>query len=62
MRLHVFQIVAGLLAAIAFVLAFLTAGVAILSALCMLGGLLALAWVARSLIRDVRRRERRRTA
>lgn len=30
MRLHTVQIIAGLLAAIAFVLAFLTAGVAIL--------------------------------
>ena len=62
MRLHIAQIIAGLLAAIAFVLAFMTAGVAILSAICMIGGLVALAWVARSLVRDVRRRERRRTA
>lgn len=62
MRLHTVQIIAGLLAAIAFVLAFMTAGVAILSAVCMLGGLLALAWVTRSLISDIRRRDRRSTA
>lgn len=62
MRMHIVQIIAGLLAAIAFVLAFMTAGVAILSAACMIGGLLALAWVTRSLISDIRRRDRRRTA
>lgn len=62
MRLHIVQIIAGLSAAIAFVLAFMTAGVALVSATCMIGGLLALGWVALSLVRDVRRRERRRTA
>ncbi|MES2835517.1 MAG: hypothetical protein V4707_12505 [Pseudomonadota bacterium] len=62
MRLHTIHIIAGLGAAIAFVLAFMTAGVAILSALCMIGGLLALAWVTRSLISDIRRRDRRHTA
>ena len=62
MRLQTVQIIAGLLAAIAFVLAFMTAGVAILSALCMVGGLLALAWVTRSLMRDLRKRDPRRTA
>lgn len=62
MRLHTVQIIAGLLAAIAFVLAFLTAGVAILSAICMIGGLLALAWVTRSLMRDIQKGRRRHTA
>ncbi len=62
MRLHTIQIIAGLLAAIAFVLAFMTAGAAILSAVCMVGGLLALAWVARSLMRDIKKDRRRRTA
>jgi ABC-type transport system involved in cytochrome bd biosynthesis fused ATPase/permease subunit len=62
MRLHTVQIIAGLLAAIAFVLAFMTAGVAILSAVCMVGGLLALAWVTRSLMRDIKKDRRRRTA
>jgi len=62
MRLHTIQIIAGLLAAIAFVLAFLTAGVALVSATCMIGGLLALAWVTRSLMRDIRKRHHRRTA
>ena len=62
MRLHTVQIIAGLLAAIAFVLAFMTAGVAILSAICMIGGLLALAWVTRSLMRDIQKGRRRHTA
>ncbi|HEY1224579.1 MAG TPA: hypothetical protein VGE54_05060 [Brevundimonas sp.] len=62
MRLHTVQIIAGLLAAIAFILAFLTAGVAILSAICMIGGLLALAWVTRSLMRDIQKGRRRHTA
>ena len=62
MRLHIVQIIAGLLAAIAFVLAFMTAGVAILSAACMIGGLLALAWVTRSLMRDIQKGRRRRAA
>ena len=62
MRLHTIQIIAGLAAAIAFVLAFMTAGVAIISGACMVAGLLALGWVAFSLIRHVRRRERRHTA
>ena len=62
MRLQTVQIIAALAAAIAFVLAFITAGVAIISGVCMLAGLLALGWAALSLIRHVRRRERRRTA
>lgn len=62
MRLHTIHVTAGLFAAIAFILAFMTAGVAILSALCMVGGLLALAWVTRSLMREIKKDRRRHTA
>ena len=62
MRLQTIQIIAALAAAIAFVLAFMTAGVAIVSAIFMIAGLLAVAWVARSLVRHVRKSERRRPA
>ena len=62
MTLNTIHIITGLLAAIAFVLAFMTAGVAILSAVCMVAGLLALAWVTRSLMRNIQKRDHRRTA
>jgi hypothetical protein len=62
MSLQTIHIVAGLGAAIAFVLAFMTAGVAIVSAICVIGGLLALTWVMRSLMRDLQKRRHRRTA
>jgi len=55
MRLKTIQIIAGLFAAIAFILAFMAAGAAILSALFMGLGLAALGW---SLIRRVQRRGR----
>lgn len=62
MRLHIIQVIAALAAAIAFCLAFMTAGIAVLSGLFMIGGLVALAWVARSLIRQLLKSERRRPA
>ena len=62
MRLKTVQAVAALAAAVAFVLAFMAAGVLILSALFMAVGLAAVAWLAWSLIRQVRARDRRRAA
>jgi hypothetical protein len=62
MRLTTIQIIAGLLAAIAFCLAFMTAGIALASGACMILGLVALAWLARSLIRRVLSGDRRRPA
>jgi len=62
MRMTSIHIVAGLLAAIAFCLAFMTAGVALASTACMVLGLLALAWLARSLIRSLLSRDQHRAA
>lgn len=62
MRLKTVQAVAALAAAVAFILAFMAAGVLLLSALFMAMGLAAVAWLAWSLIRQVRGRDRRRTA
>ena len=62
MRLKTVQVIAALAAAVAFVLAFMAAGVVILSALFMAAGLVAVAWLAWSLIRQVRGRGRDRTA
>jgi len=56
MRLRTVQIIAGLFAAIAFLLAFMAAGAAVASALFMGLGLAALGWLAYSLIRRVQRR------
>lgn len=56
MRLQTIQIVAGLGAAVAFILAFMAAGAAIVSGLFMLLGLAALGWLAYSLIKSVRHR------
>ena len=53
MRLQTIQIVAGLGAAVAFVLAFMAAGAAMVSGLFMLTGLAAVGWLAYSLIRGV---------
>lgn len=58
MRLQTIQIIAGLFAAIAFVIAFMAAGAAVLSALFMGLGLAALGWVAWSLIKRVRKHGR----
>lgn len=62
MRLKTIQIIAGLAAVIAFVLAFMAAGAALVSAVFMLLGLGALGWLAYSLIRSVAAHARRRSA
>ena len=62
MRLKTVQVIAALVAAVAFVLAFMAAGVLILSGLFMAAGLAAVAWLAWSLIRQVRTRPRDRPA
>ena len=54
MRLKTVQNVAALTAAIAFVLAFIAAGILLVSGLFMALGLAAVAWLAWSLIRQVR--------
>ncbi|MBA4806565.1 hypothetical protein [Brevundimonas sp.] len=57
MQFRTIQIVAGLTAAVAFVLAFMAAGAAVLSTLFMLAGLAAVGWLAYSLIKGVLRRD-----
>lgn len=59
MRLKTIQIIAALVAALAFVLAFMAAGVFLLSVLFMAAGLAAVAWLAWSLIRQVGTRGRK---
>ena len=54
MRLRTVQVIAALAAAVAFVLAFMAAGVLILSGLFMAAGLAAVAWLAWSLVRRVK--------
>ena len=54
MRLKTVQVIAALAAAVAFILAFMAAGVLILSGLFMAAGLAAVAWLAWSLVRRVR--------
>lgn len=53
MRVQTVQIVAGLLAAIAFVIAFISAGVALVSFLFALIGAAALAWLAYSVAKRI---------
>jgi hypothetical protein len=53
MRLKTVQIIVALSAALAFVLAFIAAGVLLVSGLFMAVGLAAVAWLAWSLIRQV---------
>ncbi len=62
MRLRTIQVIAALAAAVAFVLAFMAAGVFILSSLFMALGLAAIGWLAWSLVRQVRVRRRNRPA
>ncbi|WP_332653560.1 hypothetical protein [Brevundimonas sp.] len=62
MRLRTIQVIAALAAAVAFILAFMAAGVLLLSGLFMAAGLAAVAWLAWSLVRQVRGRARNRTA
>lgn len=62
MPLKTVQIVAALAAAVAFVLAFIAAGIFIVSSLFMAVGLAAVGWLAWSLIRQVRTNRRGRPA
>ncbi len=62
MRLKTIQVIAALAAAVAFILAFMAAGVLLLSGLFMAAGLAAVAWLAWSLIKQTRGRQRNRTA
>jgi hypothetical protein len=57
MKFRTIQIVAGLTAAVAFVLAFMAAGAALVSGLFMLLGLAAIGWLAYSLIKGMTRRD-----
>lgn len=59
MRLKMIQIVAALAAAVAFLLAFMAAGVVFVSTLFMVAGLAAVAWLAWSLLRHAGNRGRR---
>jgi hypothetical protein len=59
MRLKIIQIVAALAAAVAFLLAFMAAGVVFVSTLFMVAGLAAVGWLAWSLIRQVGSRGRK---
>jgi threonine/homoserine/homoserine lactone efflux protein len=54
MRLKTIQVIAALVAAVCFILAFLAAGIVVLSTLFMAVGLAAIAWLAWSLLRRVR--------
>ena len=54
MRLKTVQVIAALIAAVAFVLAFMAAGILLLSSLFMAVGLAAVAWLAWSLVRRVK--------
>lgn len=54
MRLKTIQVIAALVAAVAFVLAFMAAGVFLVSSLFMAVGLAAVAWLAWSLVRRVK--------
>ena len=54
MRLRTIQVIAALIAAVAFVLAFMAAGIVLVSSLFMAVGLAAVAWLAWSLVRRVR--------
>ncbi|MDP3801436.1 hypothetical protein [Brevundimonas sp.] len=62
MRLRTVQVIAALVAAVAFVLAFIATGVVIVSSLFMALGLAAIGWLAWSLVRQVRTRRRDRPA
>ena len=60
MPLKTVQIVAAVAAAVAFLLAFIAAGIFIVSSLFMAVGLAAVGWLAWSLIRQVRTNRRGR--
>lgn len=56
------QVLAALVAALSFCLAFMAAGVLLVSIAFMAGGLGVTFWLTRSLVRDVRRRRLDRPA
>lgn len=56
------QVLAALVAALSFCLAFMAAGVLLVSVAFMAGGLGVTFWLTRSLVRDVRRRRLDRPA
>lgn len=60
MRLKTVQVIAALAAAVAFILAFMAAGIFIVSSLFMVLGLAAIGWLAWSLVRQVRSASRNR--
>lgn len=62
MHLKTIQVIAALAAAVAFVLAFMAAGIFVISSLFMALGLAAIGWLAWSLVRQVRTRGRDRPA
>ena len=71
MRPRTIQVIAGLVAAVAFILAFMAAGAVLLSGLFMLVGLAAVGWLALNLmgrvklwgnIQQIRERRRKRVA
>ncbi|KQS55486.1 hypothetical protein ASG17_05215 [Brevundimonas sp. Leaf363] len=55
MQLGVLQVITGLLAAVAFVIAIIAAGAGLISGVFMLAGVALLAWLTYSLIRGVLR-------
>ncbi len=59
MRLKTIQIIAVLVAALAFVLAFIAAGILLVSGLFMALGLAAVGWLTWSLVRQVRNHGRK---
>ena len=54
MRFKTVQVIAALTAAVAFVLAFMAAGMAIVSGVFMVVGLAAIGWLAWSMVRRVK--------
>jgi len=71
MRPRTIQVIAALVAAVAFILAFMAAGAVLVSSLFMLVGLLAVGWLALNLvgrvklwgnIQQIRERRRKRAA
>ena len=62
MRLKTMQIVAALTAALCFVLAFIAAGIFIVSVAFMAIGMALLGWLAWSLMKHIRALSRRRVA
>lgn len=53
MRIQTVQIVAGLLAAVAFVIAFISAGVTVISGIFALIGAVALAWLVYTIAKRI---------